>query len=127
MGSSASPMGEYVLLLLQYCLYRVCLTCTTKTLFQLLLFKCLWYPNSRLDFQNILCIHKYILCYAYVNSTRFDIYIYIYIITSYAFLFRNITKFRLNDETFKIWLYFDFHKSFAHTGIIYVSCVYIYV
>ena len=52
---------------------------------------------------------------------------YIYIITSYAFLFRNITKYQLNDEAFKIWLYFDFHKSFAHTGIIYVSCVYIYM
>ena len=36
---------------------------------------------------------------------------YIYLITLYASLFENVTKYKLNDETFKIWLYFDFYKS----------------
>ena len=46
----------------------------------------------------------YILC----------IYIYIYhmyIITLRAFLFVNVTKYQLNDETFKIKLYFDSYIS----------------
>ena len=35
----------------------------------------------------------------------------IYIITLYGFLFGNITKYTLSNETFKILLYFDFYKS----------------
>ena len=48
----------------------------------------------------------------------YHIYIYIYIlyiynnlITQYAFLSVNINKQQLNDETFKIQLYFESYKS----------------
>ena len=33
--------------------------------------------------------------------------------TSYAFLFVNVTKYQFNDETFKNWLYFDSCKNFC--------------
>ena len=40
---------------------------------------------------------------------------YIYIITLYAFLFENLKKYKLNDETFKILLYFDFFTNLPRT------------
>ena len=40
-------------------------------------------------------------------------YVYIYInICIYAFLFGNVTKYKFNDETFKVLLYFDFLQIF---------------
>ena len=36
------------------------------------------------------------------------IYIYIYKVTLYVFLFENIRKYKLNDQTSKILLYLDF-------------------
>ena len=37
------------------------------------------------------------------------IVIYLYITTSYAFLFGNVIKYQLIDETFKVWLYFSLY------------------
>ena len=46
---------------------------------------------------------------------RHDIFHSLYIITSYAFLFENVTKYKLN-ETFKILFYLDFLKIFDGVG-----------
>ena len=38
-------------------------------------------------------------------------YIYMYIMTLYAFFLENVKKYKIHTETFKIQLYFDFYKS----------------
>ena len=39
------------------------------------------------------------------------IYIYTYIITSYAFFFENVKNIKSTIQHLKIWLYFDFYKT----------------
>ena len=47
--------------------------------------------------------------YIYNISIYLSIYIYTFIYTTlHAFLFENVTKYKLNDETFKVKFYFDF-------------------
>ena len=61
---------------------------------------------------NIYIIYVYVDIYIYIYIYIYKyIYICIYmiitiIITLYAFLFGNVTECKLNDETFKICLYF---------------------
>ena len=47
------------------------------------------------------------------------IYIYIYVVTLYAFFLVNVTIYKFNNKTFKILLYFDFSQIYelveAHT------------
>ena len=47
---------------------------------------------------------SYIYIYIYI-------FIYVYTVTLYVFYFVNVTIYKLNDDTFKISLYFDFYKS----------------
>ena len=42
-------------------------------------------------------------------------YVYIYVVILYALLFENVTKYKLNYQTFKIWLYFDFFTNLLQT------------
>ena len=57
----------------------------------------------------VLDIYIYIIYYIYI-ARQIYVDIYRYIITSYAFFFENLKKYKNHDETFKMQLYFNFYK-----------------
>ena len=61
-----------------------------------------------------ICIYIYIYIFIYIYIYVYVciyIYIHIYIATLYASIYENVTKYKWNDDTFKISLYFDSYKS----------------
>ena len=57
-------------------------------------------------------MHVYICIYIHIYNIYYAyIYLFIYILCLHVFLFKNVTIYEVNDETFKVLLYFEKNRN----------------